>query len=189
MTGQPLQGQVVAVYANDRPHTLETQPAGRLACTLEGILADKHRGLVYRADGRYPFYERGTPILNTRQVSLVSIEELGHIQKALGLDYLVAGWLGANIALMNIPHLSLLPIGSRLFFSSGAVLLNSGYNPPCVGPGKIINRYFPDVPANAFPKAAHLKRGIVAMVEREGDIADGDEVRVHLPTQPAYPQR
>lgn len=187
MTTKELKGQVIAVLANDREDMLETLPTDRLILTLEGITTDRHRGQTMRANSRQPFYERGTTILNTRQVSLVSMEELGFIQKALGIDYLVAGWLGANISVVNIPHFSLLPIGARLFFSSGTVLLNMGYNPPCTGPGEIIQRYFPDVPANRFPKVAHLKRGIVAMVERAGEIARGDTVRVLLPTQPPYP--
>ncbi len=187
MTKHDLVGQVVCTFINDRPTTLETTPAHGLSLTFDGISSDRHSGRLAHATDRYPFYERGTPILNTRHVSLVSVEELGHIQKALQIDYVVASWLGANVALMNIPHLSLLPIGARLFFSSGAVLLNMGYNPPCTGPGHIINRYFPSVPANRFPKAAQYKRGIVAMVEREGAICDGDTVSVQLPTQPHYP--
>lgn len=187
MTKTDLQGQVIGVYANHRPDTLETIPAQSLTLTFAGVEGDKHGGLQSKADGRYPFYERGTPILNTRQVSLVSMEELGSIQYSLKIDYLVASWLGANISVMGIPNLSLLPIGSRLFFAGGAVLLNMGYNPPCTAPGHIIHRYFEEVAPNQFPKAAHLKRGIVAMVEREGQINAGDEITVSLPTQPPYP--
>jgi hypothetical protein len=63
-----------------------------------------------------------------------------------------------------------------------------GENEPCTGPGRAIQKHYPDVPklVSAFPKAAIHKRGLVTWVERAGMIVTGDTVMVDLPPQVIY---
>ena len=135
-----------------------------------------------RADGRTPFYPRGTLIRNSRQVSLVAIEELAALAAALGVPQIAPAWLGANLAVSGIPHLSRLPPGSRLFFPHEATLVIAAEDRPCVYPGEALQTRFPLVPelVARFPQCARGLRGVVAWVERPGAIETGDAVRVAM---------
>jgi hypothetical protein len=172
----------------DDPLALVTTPRPQVRVTLEGFEGDKHAGLTYLSGSRTPHYPRGTVIRNTRQVSLVSLEELELVAAALGVPALWPEWLGANLAVHGIPDLTCLPPSTRLFFPQGAVLVVEGENKPCVYPGKVIQAQYPDAPgqANRFPKAAIARRGLVAWVERPGVIAAGDSVQAHIPVQVLY---
>ncbi len=167
---------------------LVTTARDEVRVTLEGFEGDRHAGMTREADSRTPFYPRGTPIRNSRQVSLVSLEELEQIAQNLGVPAIEPEWLGANLALRDVPDLSRLPPATRLFFPAEAVLVISEENHPCVFPGKAIQRRYPDVPGlvERFPKAAHHCRGLVAWVERPGVIRRGDTVRVAVPEQVIY---
>ena len=62
-------------------------------------------------------------------------------------------------------------------------------NAPCLAPGKVLQAQYPgeDDLAARFVKAAYLKRGLVARVEKLGRIASGSEVRLLIPRQYLYP--
>ncbi len=156
--------------------------------TLEGFTGDRHAGLTYPSGGRTPHYPRGTTIRNSRQVSLVSVEELAEAAAALGVPEITPEALGANLLVSGIPMLSYLPPGTRLFFSTGAVLVVEGENGPCTAAGAEVQKCFPDVPdvTTRFPKAALHQRGVVAWVERAGQIAVGDDVRAVIKTRVVY---
>lgn len=168
--------------------TLAGLDAGSLVTTVrpeievdfEGVIGDRHRGYTRAADARVPHYPRGTPIRNTRQLSLVSVEELRDIATAMQLPAVTGAWLGANLVIAGIPHLTRIPVGSRVFFPSGAALAVEGENLPCTGPGKVIAAQHPDRDglAGQFPKAALHLRGLVAWVERPGIIRAGDPVEI-----------
>ncbi len=191
-----LQGQIVEVLIGEWPLLatlgekqaspdgayLVSTPVSRVSVTLDGFAGDRHAGLTRRADGRTPFYPRGTLIRNSRQVSLVAIEELAALAAALGVPQIAPAWLGANLAVSGIPHLSRLPPGSRLFFPHEATLVIAAENLPCVYPGKALQARFPLVPGLVarFPRCARGLRGLVAWVERPGAIAAGDAVRVAI---------
>lgn len=170
--------------------TLAGRDAGSLVTTVqpgveidfEGVVGDRHRGYTRPADARVPHYPRGTPIRNTRQLSIVSVEELQVIAAAMQLPAVTGAWLGANLVIEGIPHLTRIPPGSRLFFPSGAALAVEGENLPCTGPGKVIAAQHPDRAglATQFPKAALHLRGLVAWVERAGVITAGDRIEVRL---------
>lgn len=185
---QEFSGRVVQVLIGKDPVSLVTSAQPEVAVTFAGFEGDKHAGLTRPADGRTPHYPRGTEIRNDRQVSIVCRAELAKVARQLGLPEIQPEWLGANLLFSGIPHLTLLPPGSRLFFEGGATLVVQAENLPCVGPGRILQEQFPAEPdlANRFPKAAQHRRGIVAWVEKPGQIRAGDQVVARLQNQPVF---
>lgn len=188
LTDSTLRGRVVGAYLSLPPDDLISTPQRGLTLALGGAEGDRHFGLTRRSGNRTPHYPRATEIRNTRQLSLVTVEELAEVAGALGIPELRAEWLGANLLLEGIPAFSLLPPSTRLLFSSGAALVIDLTNGPCTIVGAAIQELNPDVPGltTAFPKAALYKRGVVAWVERPGPVAPGDEVRVLTPAQPPH---
>ncbi len=188
LTDSTLRGRVVGTYLCLPPDDLISTPQKSLTLAFGGAEGDRHFGLTHRSDGRTPHYPRDTEIRNTRQISIVSVEELAEVASAMGIPRLCAEWLGANLLLEGIPAFSLLPPSTRLLFSSGAALVIDLTNGPCTIVGAVIQEMNPDVPdlTTAFPKAALYKRGVVAWVERPGLVSPGDEVRVLRPVQPSY---
>ena len=184
----PLSAQVVGVYVGLDAHTLVTTPADEARVTFEGFVGDRHAGLTRPSDGRTPHYPRGTEIRNSRQVSIVSAEELAEIARAMALESVRPEWLGANLLLAGIPRLTRLPPGVRLFFSGGAVLAVEGENLPCLAPGRVIQALHPHISglASRFVKAAWGRRGLVAWVEKPGLIRVGDDVRLLQPPGGEY---
>jgi hypothetical protein len=155
-------------------------PHDALILTYSGIAGDRHEGLLRKAGPREPWYPRGTPMRNERQVSIVSVEELAEIAATLNIPHLDPTWIGANLLLSGIPNLTQLPPRTLLIFPSGATLRVDGDNDPCRKSGAAIAANVADRPdlQFAFVRAAKDKRGLVAWVEREGVIRAGDEVRV-----------
>lgn len=186
--GLTLTGEVVAVLvARDRA-SLRSSAEPEVRVTFEGFEGDRHAGLTWRSGSRAPHYPRGTEIRNTRQISIVSVEELAQIAAAMDVPTLLPEWLGANLLLRDIPRLSFLPPGTRLFFAQGAALVVEGENRPCTLAGASIEAAYPDRPGltQAFPKAGRGLRGLVAWVERPGLIAPGDGALARLPDQRVY---
>ena len=180
-------GQLIACYASPVRETgLEKQAQPHLDLNFDGIVGDCHASRIRPSDSRMlKQYKRGTPVMNNRQVSLVSQEELADIAEALGVPALDPMWLGANLVTKGIPDLTLLPPSTRLMFSSGASLIVDLENAPCRFPADIIERHYPGHGLD-FPKKAKNKRGLVAYVEKEGRIAAGDEIVLLIPPQRIY---
>ena len=180
-------GTVAALLANpDRASGLEKSRRDRLTLTFDGIEGDCHGGRTRRSDSRMVTqYRRGTEVANTRQLSILSEEELGDIAANMGLDALSPEWVGANLVTRGIPDLSLLPPSTRLMFSSGATLIVDMENAPCRFVAEVIERHRPGK-GSGFIAAARHKRGVVAWVEKPGDIALGDEIVLHVPPQRLY---
>ena len=149
-----------------------------LSLTFGGLRGDRHEGTTRRADARTPWHTRGTAIANTRQLSLVSIEECAEIAAALGIATLDPALLGPNLVLQGIPSLSLLPPATRLQFPSGATIFITEQNVPCRHPGARLAAAHADARlAGVFGRAATGRRGLLALVEREGTVQAGDPVR------------
>lgn len=186
--GLTLTGEVVSVLVARDPASLRSCAEPQARVTFEGFEGDRHAGLTWRSGGRTPHFPRGTEIRNTRQISIVSVEELEQIARAMSVPALLPEWLGANLLLRAIPQLSFLPPGTRFFFAQGAALVVEGENHPCALAGASIEEACPDRPGltQAFPKAGRHLRGLVAWVERPGLIASGDGVRAQLPEQRVY---
>jgi hypothetical protein len=170
----------------DDPQGFVSAPVDALDVTFEGIPGERHHGVTRPADARVPWYRRGTPLRNVRQVTLVSVEELAEIAALMGFPELRPEWLGANIVLDGLPRLSFLPNGSRLYFKSGATLIAEGYNAPCAITGQAVANGSGRGDRQAFVKPATRRRGILATVERPGRIAAGAVVDIAVPDQWTY---
>lgn len=171
-----------------------------LHLTYGGAKGDFHAGLTRRSGGREPWYPRGTEMKNERQLSVLSVEELAQVASDMGIARIAPEWIGANLVLEGVPSLSYLPPRSLLFFRSGATLRIDGSNGPCRIAGGSIARALdakapikdgaPDFEATdiafAFVQAARMKRGLVAWVEREGEVKPGDEVNIRVWEQWIY---
>jgi hypothetical protein len=170
----------------DREAALGSQGVDRVDAEFTGFVGEAHSGLVRpscsRVKAQYPV---GTPIRNTRQISILSTEDLAAIAAAMGLDTLCPEWLGASMVLEGIPEFTTLPPSSRLVFDTGAALCVDMENAPCLLPAREIERHHPGKGA-AFRPAARGRRGVTAWVEAEGTIRLGDRVRLHVPPQRLY---
>lgn len=188
LTPTTISGEVAFLgLVADRAATLCSDPVGEVAAGWEGFAGECHSGLTRRSCSRVTAqYPKGTEIRNTRQVSILSEEELAAIATAMGLPALSPEWLGANLVLRGIPHLTLLPPASRLLFEGGASLVVDMENGPCQFPAQVIERHHPGHGAG-FRKAAEHRRGLTGWVERPGTIRLGEAVRLHVPPQRAYP--
>lgn len=169
-------------------------PVASLPLSFGGIAGDFHEGLTRKSGGREPWYKRGTKMRNERQLSILSEEELIDIANAMGLEKLEAGWIGANLVFEGIPNLSFLPPRTLIMFENGTTLRIDGYNAPCRLAGGSISTHIgenagePGKTQTAFDfvKAAHMKRGLVAWVECEGEIRAGDEFTARIWDQWIY---
>jgi len=160
---------------------LSTSPLDSVEVSYAGFAGDSHTGLTrhscVRVAGQYP---KGTQIRNVRQISALSAEELSQIQKSMELDHLQPEWIGANLVISGIPEFSKVPPSARLIATNGTSLVIDMENAPCKFPGEIIDQHKPGKGAK-FPAAALGKRGVTAWVEREGSLALGDTLRLHIP--------
>lgn len=149
-----------------------------LSLGFGGLDGDRHAGPTRRSDARTPWHRRGTMIANTRQLSLVSVEECDEIARALGIASVDPALLGPNLVLVGIASLSLMPPGTRLQFPSGATIFVTEQNIPCRHPGlRIAAAHDNPRLASAFGRAASGRRGILALVECPGRVQAGDAVR------------
>lgn len=170
----------------DAAKTLRAEALERADLTFEGIAGECHGGLTrpacVRTSAQYP---KGTRIRNVRQLSVLSAEELTAIAEEMGLDSIRAEWLGASMVIEGIPDFSHIPPSSRLQAVSGASIAIDMENRPCVFPGREIEKDAAGFGAK-FKPAAQGRRGVTAWVEREGPVAIGDTVTLHIPDQPIW---
>jgi hypothetical protein len=172
--------KVNAILIADNPETFVTRRLSDVKLEFGGIKGDRHFGLTAKADSRQPMYPRGTEILNRRQITIVSEEELTQIADELGVEYVLPEWLGANLLVNGFPELTKLTIGSRILFPNGTGLICMGENKPCVHPGEEIQKHYETLPklAARFVKAGYKRRGIVCAVECPGEVFEGDEIKI-----------
>ncbi|WP_082693150.1 MOSC domain-containing protein [Bacillus sp. FJAT-29814] len=171
---------ITAVLLADDPETFVTRRISEVELEFGGIPGDRHFGLTSKADSRQPMYPRGTEILNRRQITIVSEEELDQIARELGVEVVLPEWLGANLLIQGFSEFTKLTIGSRILFPSGAGLICMGENLPCTFPGDEIQKQYQDHEklSSRFVKAGYRRRGIVCAVERPGKIDVNDEVQI-----------
>jgi hypothetical protein len=184
-----LVAKVAALYVAPSDH-FETRPADALRLGFDGISGDFHAGATRRSGGREPWYPRGTEMRNERQVSVVAADELAIVAERMGLAEIKPEWIGANLLIEGVPHLSMLPAGTLLFFKDGVTIKVDAQNGPCRLAGRSIAEHagMADVEAGAllFPKSAKRLRGLVAWVEKPGTIKAGEEISVRVPEQWIY---
>ncbi len=170
----------------NRPN-IRSEPIEEVFASYAGFEGDYHSGLTrascVRVKAQHP---QGTEIRNTRQLSILSFEELAEIAQALDLTDLDPTLLGASIVVKGIPDFSYVPPGSRLQTPGGATIVVDVENGPCNFPMREIEN---DAPGHgkAFKAAARGKRGVTSWVEREGTLRIGDTLRLHIPNQPVWP--
>lgn len=171
----------------DSETRLVSDPLERADLTFAGIAGECHGGLTRSSCVRVrDLHPEGTEIRNVRQLSVVSEEELAGIAAAMGVDRLEPGLVGASLALRGIPDFTRVPPGARLQAPSGATIVVDMENRPCNLPAPFIDAEGPGQ-GRAFKSAARGRRGVTAWVEREGPIALGDTLRLHVPAQPPWP--
>ena len=161
----------------------------RVSLTFDGIKGDAHSGRMGRTGPREPGFARDTAIVNVRQLSLVSIEELGTLAERLGLRHIDPAWLAANIATEGLGPITQLPPGTLLRGSSGASVYLTELNSPCRLAARLLYEHSAcKLNPASFVKHALGRRGLVALVYSEGDLAIGDELELLL-VQPERPAR
>ena len=180
-------GTVDMILSNpDRKRGLEKQPVAGGRLLFSGMEGDCHGGLTRKSDSRMlKQYKRGTEVRNSRQLSILSAEELAEVALRMGIPAVKPEWVGANMVLRGIPDLTLLPPGTRLQFPSGAMIVIDAENHPCRYPADIIAKHHPEA-KQGFVKAAMHKRGLVGWVEAEGAIRTGDSIAIWVPPQRIY---
>lgn len=155
--------------------------------SFEGFAGESHSGLTrpscVRVKNQYPL---GTLIRNTRQISIVSEEELQIIASHLEIPAIQPGWLFANLVIEGLPDFSRIPPSSRLIFSGGVSLVVDMENAPCRYPGDMIDQHYPGT-GKFFAKRARGLRGVTAWVERAGRLSVGESFQLHTPVQHVYP--
>ena len=175
-------GRVIDTAASLRAEALD-----RAELTFDGIEGEAHGGPTRDSCSRVTTqYPRGTEIRNTRQLSVLSAEEMAGIAAEIGLDALDPQLLGASMVIEGIADFTRIPPSSRLQFPSGATITVDMENRPCVLPGREIEAEHAGH-GTAFKAAAKGRRGVTAWVERPGAVARGDTVTLHIPDQPVWP--
>lgn len=190
LTPTALYGTVawLGIVPGDDPDDIQAKPVETLTLDYGGPVGDVHHGLTRPSCVRVKRqYARDTEIRNTRQLSVLSAEEMTEIAARLGIPEVKPEWVGATLVLSGIPDLTLLPPATRLIAENGTVALTTDTeNGPCRYPADVIERHHPGQ-GRAFPKLAEHKRGLTAWVERPGSLRIGDRLRLHVPPRRLYP--
>lgn len=170
----------------DRAAALASAPATTLELGFAGPVGEDHGGETRPSCSRVlGLYPRNTPIRNTRQLSVLSEEEVAAIAADMGLDALDPAWLGTTMLLRGLPDFTHIPPGSRLQGPDGCTITVDMENRPCTLPARPIEGRHPGFGAR-FKAAAKGRRGVTAWVEREGTVELGQAIRLHIPDQPVW---
>lgn len=166
--------------------SIRAERVTHIRATYAGFDGDYHAGLTraacVRVSNRHP---KGTELANTRQLSILSQEELAEIAVSLGLDQMDPVHLGASMVIEGIPDFTHIPPGSRLQAENGTSIVIDVENGPCNFPAREIEKNAEGHGAG-FKAAARGKRGVTAWVEREGDLQIGDTLTLFVPDQRAW---
>lgn len=170
----------------DRAAALDAEPLDAAQLTFAGIAGEAHGGRTRPSCSRVVAqHPKGTEIANVRQLSVLSAEEIAAIAATMGADALAPAWVGASLVIEGIADFTHVPPSSRLQAPSGATLVIDMENRPCHLPARVIEAHLPGI-GGRFKAAAKGRRGVTAWVEREGRIALGDVLRLHIPDQRAW---
>ncbi|MEO1490827.1 MAG: sulfurase [Pseudomonadota bacterium] len=171
----------------DSDASIAAESTDKVEVTWDGFTGDCHsrinRPSCVRVRAIYP--KEGTEIRNTRQLSILSTEDLAEVSTRLDIPEVKPEWVGASMVVSGIPEFTLIPPSARLVFGNGTVLVADMENAPCRYPADLIEAAHPGH-GKAFPKVAVNKRGITAWVEHPGSIALGDTFQLFIPPQRIY---
>ncbi len=170
--------RIIGLGIGDVTESILTRSVDSLVLTFAGIEGDRHAGLNAKATMRQKYVPRGALIKNSRQLSMVSVEELTLTALALS-ESQVLDWraYGANVCFDDASALTRVAPGTRLIFESGAIVVVDGAHDPCVKTGRAISAQLGRNVISAFVKAAMHCRGLVGWVERPGLLRVGDTPR------------
>jgi len=170
----------------DRERSIVSESQQEVVAQFSGFRGESHSGLTRpscsRVSAQYPV---GTEIKNTRQLSILSAEELDVVAAEMKIGKLDPTLIGASMIVSGVPNFTLVPPSSRLIAENGTSLTIDLENGPCHLPVKVIENAHPDAGA-LFKTAAKARRGVTAWVEREGSFCVGDKLTLHIPDQPAW---
>lgn len=173
-------------HSANRDAGLHTFDAEALDLDFAGIIGGSYVGETRLSCSRVVAqYAKGTTIRNTRQLSIVSEEELHLIAAAMQVPRINPSWLGANMVVAGIGDFSHVPPSARLQAPSGATIVVDMENRPCHLPIPLIEAAHSGLGAR-FPQAARGRRGVTAWVECPGMMQVGDTLRLHVPDQPVW---
>lgn len=176
----------IGVVVSEDRRALLAEARDRVHLGFAGLEGSVHGGRTRASCSRVVAqHPKGTEIANERQLSIVSAEELAQIAARMGLAEVDPALLGASLVVQGIPDLSHLPPSSRLQAPSGATLVVDMQNRPCHLPARSIDSVVPGK-GKLFKPAAEGLRGVTAWVQREGDLAVGDRLRLHIPDQRSW---
>lgn len=162
---------------------IRSEPIQSAQATYAGFDDDYHAGLTRPACVRVQeLHDEGTEIRNVRQFSIISAEEMAHVAETLGLDAVDPLLLGASIVVEGIPDFTFVPPASRLQSAAGTTIVIDVENGPCNFPAREIEKESPGH-GKSFKAAAKGRRGVCGWVEREGPLAVGDTLSLHIPNQ------
>ena len=187
LTPTDITGEVtwLGIVPMDRPN-IQSNAVDQIAVDWDGFEGEMHSGLTRPACVRVKHqYKRDLEIANTRQISILSQEELAEVAGRLDIPEIKPEWVGANLILRGIPDFTLIPPASRLIFENGVSLAVDTENAPCKYPAEQIEAAHPGH-GKAFPAKARNKRGVTARVERIGTLKLGETCRLHIPPQRIY---
>jgi hypothetical protein len=165
----------VLLASPERDRGLEKERVSEARFLFSGMEGDCHGGITRKSDSRMlKQYKRNTEVRNSRQVSILSSEELAEIAERMGIPAVKPEWVGANMVVGGIPDLTLLPPSTRLQFPSGAMIVVDAENHPCRYPADIIARHHPGPGKASFRRpcisaawsAGSRLRALCAMVMR-----------------------
>ena len=93
----------LGIVATDDRKALLAEPREALELSFEGLAGSVHGGRIRASCSRVTSqHPRGTPIVNERQLSILSVEEMAEIASEMGLDALDPARLGASIVIEGI---------------------------------------------------------------------------------------
>ncbi|WP_374291656.1 MOSC domain-containing protein [Paenirhodobacter enshiensis] len=176
------QGEIIFLGVQP-PGAAQSVPVGRLVLGFDGAEGDTRSGRLRASDERVSDqHPLGTPIANTRQLVILSQEELAEIAFAMRIPGLQPEWLGASIVLRGLPDVTHLPPSARLQGPDGATLVIDMEDRATAEPAAAIEAAFPEAGAR-FRPAAHNRKGVTAWVERPGILEPGQMLTLHIPDQ------
>lgn len=167
----------------ERALGLRAVPREALTLGFDGPEGEDHGGLTRASCSRVVSqYPRGTEIRNTRQLCVMSAEELAQIAARMGIATLDPSYMGATLVVEGLPDLTHLPPSARLQGAQGATIVVDMENHPCMLPAREIEADMPGM-GKGIKGAAKGLRGVTAWVERAGVLQLGERMRLHLPAQ------
>ena len=188
MAGRKIEGIVTGIFVGSSRDSIVSTRKEFVRVFYDGFEGDRHAGAFRGADVRAKHFPKGTQIWNSRQISIVSEDELEEIAEMMKVPEIKPEWLGANICVKGIPRLTLTLLGSKIFIPDCYGGLDVSFhitaiNTPCVHPGAVIQDKYPDINGleSRFPSAAHRRRGVVAVVEHAGCIQEGSKAMFWMP--------